>query len=154
MPIRTTIIVLFISLMISLVAADLHDSFSLAMNKLGNEETLCVKNYDAGAVITESYRNFEHLDKDTQIVSRSYNSSSIENGYTLGKASLEATLNSNVIGNAHLDWQSKDIVPNSFGRHAFISGSSEDVTGVFSINKFIQLWSNSTLLSGGVEWLP
>ncbi len=42
------------------------------MNKLGNEETLCVKNYNAGATTTESYKDFEHLDEDTQIVSRSY----------------------------------------------------------------------------------
>lgn len=147
-------ILLSISLMICLVTADMPASFSQAMKNMKNEDTICVKNYDAGASVTESYKDFEHLNKDTQIVSRSYNSSNGENDYTQGNASLEAVINSNVIGTAHLDWKSVDIMPDSFGRHAFFSGSTEDLTGVFNIEKFIQLWSNSTLGSGGVEWLP
>ncbi len=149
-----SLILLSIFLVISLATADMPASFFQAINNMKNEDTLCIKNYDAGASVTESYKDFEHLDKDTRIVSRSYNSSNNENDATQGNASLEASINSNVIGTAHLDWQSKDIVPDSFGRHAFFSGSTEDLTGVFSIEKFIQLWSNSSLGPVGLDWLP
>lgn len=129
-------------------------SFFQAMNNMKTDDTLCVKNYDAGASVTESYKDFEHLDKETQIVSRSYNTSNNKNDNIPSNASLDVNINSNVIGKAHLDWQSMDIIPNSLGRHAFFSGSTEDLTGVFSMEKFIRLWSNSTLGSVGVDWLP
>lgn len=152
--IREGLILLFISLMISFVTADMPASFSQAMENMENENTICVKNYDAGVSVTESYKDFEHLDKETRIVSRSYDSSNNESEAISGNASLDASINSNVIGRAHLGWQSVDIIHDSFGRHAFFSGSAEDLTGVFNIGKSIQLWSNSTFGSGGVEWLP
>jgi hypothetical protein len=40
------------------------------------------------------------------------------------------------------------------GRHPIYSRSAEDLTGVFNIEKFIQLWSNSTLQGLGIDWLP
>jgi len=143
-----------IFLLFSLAAADMPASFYQAMESVKTEDTLCVKNYDAGASVTESYKDFEHLDKETEIVSRSYNTSHNEKDYTRGNASLEVNLKSNVIGKAHIAWQSKEMMPDLMGRHAVYSRATEDLTGVFSIEKFIQLWSNSTLRSVSLDWLP
>jgi len=129
-------------------------SFYQAMESVKTEDTLCVKNYDAGASVTESYKDFEHLDKETEVVSRSYNTSNSDKDYTRGNASLEVHLDSNVIGKAHIAWQSKDMMADFNGRHAVYSLATEDLTGVFNIEKFIQLWSNSTLRSVSLNWLP
>jgi hypothetical protein len=69
---------------------------------------------------------------------------------------LEANLNSNVIGVAHIGWISRDpLADNQLkGRHAEYGRSVEDLTGVFTIEKFIQLWGNSTCGAISVDWLP
>jgi len=154
MALRMMQILFSIFLLFSLAAADMPASFYQAMESVKTEDTLCVKNYDAGASVTESYKDFEHLDKETEIVSRSYNTSNNEKDYTRGNASLEVNLKSNVIGKAHIAWQSKEMMPDLMGRHAVYSRATEDLTGVFSIEKFIQLWSNSTLRSVSLDWLP
>jgi len=154
MALRMMQILFSIFLLFSLAAADMPASFYQAMESVKTEDTLCVKNYDAGASVTESYKDFEHLDKETEIVSRSYNTSHNEKDYTRGNASLEVNLKSNVIGKAHIAWQSKEMMPDLMGRHAVYSRATEDLTGVFSIEKFIQLWSNSTLRSISLDWLP
>jgi len=135
-------------ILVSLAAADMPASFYQALSGMKNEEVLCVKNYQAGASLTEAYRDFESLDKETEVVSRS-------SGDQKGNATLEASINSNVVGNAHIAWQSRNPLPDQKGRHAVYSRSVEDLTGAFSIQKFIQLWSNSTA-DGKVslEWLP
>ncbi|MEI6103952.1 MAG: hypothetical protein WCP70_08395 [Methanothrix sp.] len=143
-----------ILLLFSPAFADMPASFYQAMGNMKTEDTLCVKNYDAGASVTESYKDFEHLEKETEVVSRSYNTSNNGRDYTRGNASLEVNLNSNVIGKAHIAWQSKDMTSDLMGRHATYSRATEDLTGVFSIEKFIQLWSNSTLGSVSLNWLP
>ena len=140
-------------LLISLAFADMPATFYQAMGNVRTEDTLCVKNYDAGASVTESYKDFEHLDKETQVVSRSYNTSN-EKDYTRGNASLEVIINSNVIGNAHIAWQSREMMPDLMDRHATYSRATEDLTGVFNLEKFILLWSNSTLGSVSLDWLP
>ena len=105
--------------------------------------------------VTESYKDFEHLEKETEIISRSYNTSNNnESDYTRGNASLEVNINSNVIGKAHVAWQSKELMPDFNGRHEKYGYFTEDLTGVFDIEKFIQLWSNSTLDSVKLNWLP
>jgi len=147
------LILLSIFLLISLAFSDMHASFYQAMGNVKTEDTLCVKNYDAGASVTESYKDFQHLDKETQIVSRSYNTTNSVKDYTRGNASLEVNINSNIIGKAHIAWQSKDMMPDYMGRHATYSRATEDMTGVFDIEKFIQLWSNSTLRSVSLDWL-
>ncbi len=139
---------------ISLAVSEMPSSFYQALNDMENQDLLCVKNYDAGVSVTESYTNFEHLEKDTQVVSRSYNTSRNEKDYTRGNASLEAHIDSSVIGNARIAWQSRDLMPDLIGRHALYSRAAEDLTGVFNIEKFIQLWSNSTLKNSNLEWLP
>jgi hypothetical protein len=130
-------------------------------------EKLCVQNYRIGAVLTEMYTHAEHLQKTTEVKTRGYglviNGSDPKDTY--GSANgcpacctgvLEANLNSNVIGVAHIGWLSRDPAADNQlkGRHAEYGRSVEDLTGVFSIEKFIQLWGNSTCGAISVDWLP
>ena len=116
-------------------------------------DKLCVQNYKIGAVLTEMYTHAEHLQKTTEVKTRAYNDVAPTPCCT---GVLEANLNSNVIGVAHIGWISRDPVadPQLKGRHAEYGRSIEDLTGVFSIEKFIQLWGNSTCGAISVDWLP
>jgi hypothetical protein len=127
-------------------------------------EKLCVQNYRIGAVLTEMYTHAEHLQKTTEVKTRGYGNK-VGDGATDGTDGscpacctgvLEANLNSNVIGVAHIGWISRDPIadPQLKGRHAEYGRSVEDLTGVFSIEKFIQLWGNSTCGAISVDWLP
>jgi hypothetical protein len=105
------------------------------------------------------YSHAEHLQKTTEVKTRGY-------GFDVDGVDatcvncctgvLEANLNSNVIGVAHIGWLSRDPLAenNLKGRHAEYGRSVEDLTGVFSIEKFIQLWGNSTCGAISVDWLP
>ena len=117
-------------------------------------EKLCVQNYAIGAVLTEMYTHAEHLQKDTEVKTRSYNVQAVNGVPNCCTGVLEANLNSNVIGVAHIGWISRDPTVNSKGRHNEWGRSVEDLTGVFSIEKFIQLWGNSTCGAISVDWLP
>ena len=132
-------------------------------------EKLCVQNYRIGAVLTEMYTHAEHLQKTTEVKTRGYgmvmnkNDGSASTIYDNANGCpacctgvLEANLNSNVIGVAHIGWLSRDPAADSQlkGRHAEYGRSVEDLTGVFSIEKFIQLWGNSTCGAISVDWLP
>ena len=130
-------------------------------------EKLCVQNYRIGAVLTEMYTHAEHLQKSTEVKTRGYGTvqASRDTDKNNGKDGscpacctgvLEANLNSNVIGVAHIGWISRDPMAeaNLKGRHAEYGRSVEDLTGVFSIEKFIQLWGNSTCGAISVDWLP
>ena len=141
-------------------------------------EKLCVQNYAIGAVLTEMYTHAEHLQKSTEVKTRSIDPFIMNGPYSMGGVCyaespfdaragqypespcctgvLEANLNSNVIGVAHIGWISRDKTadPQLKGRHAEYGRSVEDLTGVFSIEKFIQLWGNSTCGSISVDWLP
>jgi hypothetical protein len=116
-------------------------------------EKLCVQNYRIGAVLTEMYTHAEHLQKTTEVKTRGYGNVLVNDCCT---GVLEANLNSNVIGVAHIGWISRDPLAenNLKGRHAEYGRSVEDLTGVFSIEKFIQLWGNSTCGAISVDWLP
>src|SRR5512141_1665830 len=122
-------------------------------------EKLCVQNYRIGAVLTEMYTHAEHLQKTTEVKTRGYGTVGL--GTTAACPAcctgvLEANLNSNVIGVAHIGWISRDPMADNQlkGRHAEYGRSVEDLTGVFSIEKFIQLWGNSTCGAISVDWLP
>lgn len=107
-------------------------------------DKLCVINYDAGAVATEMYTHAEHLEKQTEV-------------RTVGNSSLSALnmqLSANVIGVAHIGWVSKDTGTDSKGRHAELGRSTEDLVGVFSIDKYIQLMKNTTSSNNTVDWMP
>jgi len=116
-------------------------------------EKLCVQNYRIGSALTEMYTHAEHLQKTTEVKTRLYGADCVENCCT---GVLEANINSNVIGVAHIGWVSKnpEADENLKGRHAEYGRSVEDMTGVFSIEKFIQLWGNSTCGAVSVDWLP
>ena len=122
-------------------------------------DKLCVQNYRIGAVMTEMYTHAEHLQKTTEVKTRGYGNYGTydSNGCpACCTGVLEANLNSNVIGVAHIGWISRDpLADNQLkGRHAEYGRSVEDLTGVFSIEKFIQLWGNSTCGAISVDWLP
>jgi len=131
-------------------------------------EKLCVQNYRIGAVLTEMYTHAEHLQKTTEVKTRGYGlvlngSPSTPPAWDSANGCpacctgvLEANLNSNVIGVAHIGWLSRDPEADYQlkGRHAEYGRSVEDLTGVFSIEKFIQLWGNSTCGAISVDWLP
>lgn len=143
-----------IFILISLAAADMPASFYQALNNMDTKNTLCIKNYDAGASVTESYTDFEHLDRVTEVVSRSFNPSNNGSDNSKGNASLEVNINSNVVGQAHVAWQSREVMPDTVGRHAVYGRATEDLTGVFSIEKLILLWSNNTHGIVRPNWLP
>jgi len=114
------------------------------------QDRLCVQNYDAGAVVVEQYTHAESLMKNTQI-------STAGNSYLndVNNSGIEASFNSNVIGVGHIGWLSKDTETNCKGRHFEVGRSVEDVTGVFSIEKYIQLFDNSSdATTGAIDWLP
>jgi hypothetical protein len=121
-------------------------------------EKLCVQNYRIGAVLTEMYTHAEHLQKTRGYGTAQTGREGVIDGSCPACCTgvLEANLNSNVIGVAHIGWISRD--PNADnqlkGRHAEYGRSVEDLTGVFSIEKFIQLWGNSTCGAISVDWLP
>jgi len=121
-------------------------------------EKLCVQNYRIGAVLTEMYTHAEHLQKTTEVKIRAHCQGNNRDSPAANCCTgvLEANLNSNVIGVAHIGWLSRDPMPerNLKGRHAEYGRSVEDLTGVFSIEKFIQLWGNSTCDAVSVDWLP
>jgi hypothetical protein len=130
-------------------------------------EKLCVQNYKIGAMLTEIYAHAESLQKTTVVRTCHYRIISIAaiyhleaTGYPLPPACctgvLEAQLKSSVIGVAHIGWLSKDPTASASlkGRHAEYGRSVEDLTGVFSIEKYVQLWGNSTCGQTSVDWLP
>ena len=132
-------------------------------------DKLCVQNYRIGAVLTEMYTHAEHLQKTTEVKTRGYGLTNRNAGpdgtFKYDNANgcspcctgvLEANLNANVIGTAHIGWLSRDPVADNQlkGRHAEYGRSVEDLTGVFSVEKFIQLWGNSTCGVISVDWLP
>lgn len=104
------------------------------------KDLLCMKNYDAGAQVTEAYREAEHLQKTTEI--RAIGNASINR--------LVAEMNSKVIGAAHIGWASN---LNTTGHFMPIGKSAEDMTGVFSIDRYIELLQNSSG-STGADWMP
>ena len=130
--------------------AEMPLQFTQAMNNGHKEDRLAVMNYDSGASLSEEYSNVERLERETQVRTGAFAAgASGSNG-----GGLEASINSNVIGTAHIGWQSYDPAPDSRGRHQLLGRSVEDLTGVFSIEKFIQLWSNSSPGEISVDWLP
>ena len=132
--------------------ADMPLGFYTALNNQEPTDILCVKNYQTGATVTEDYSHIEQLKRDTQVSTRTYASDC--NQPTAGQGSLEASINSNVIGDAHIGWVSVDPHADSKGHHQVLGRSVEDLTGVFSVEKFIQLWSNSTPGEISVDWMP
>ena len=142
--------------------AEMPLGFDAAMNNGEQRDELFVRNYDTGASMTEAYTDFEKLYRNTLVSTRS-SANSAEDGQGGSDSTcpgcgvgggLEASINSQVIGKAHIAWQSVDPGTTIHGRHPIIGRSIEDLTGVFSIEKFIQLWSGSQPGEICVDWLP
>ncbi|HWQ19768.1 MAG TPA: hypothetical protein VN455_08320 [Methanotrichaceae archaeon] len=110
--------------------------------------SICIKSYGAGGTITEDYSNLESL--NTQI---SANSTSLILGCG-SDSSLRAAINTYAIGQAHSAWSSVNPIPNQLGRHDVVSESSEDLTGVFSIIKTVNIGPNSTSDNSTLDWVP
>lgn len=134
------------------VQGEMPLGFAWAMNNAGQKDTLSVRNYDAGASLTEAYAGIEHLERNTRVNTSAYMAQSDASDAQAG--GLEASINSNVIGKAHIAWQSFDPGISSKGRHQLFGRSVEDLTGVFSIERFVQLWSGSLPGEISVDWLP
>jgi hypothetical protein len=119
-------------------------------------EKLCVQNYYIGAVVVEMYTHAESLQKTTMVKTRRQCNDS-DNSDECGtcRGTLEAHFSSEVIGVAHIGWLSKDPVANDKGRHDEYGRSIEDLTGVFNIDKTIQLWGNDSCEGPvQIDWLP
>lgn len=142
-------------------------NFAEAMNNADQKDILTVKNYDTGASLTEAYTDIEHLQRNTQVNTGAYGMQSAPSDAlgadagsrdrspdSKGAGGLEASISSNVIGRAYIAWQSIDPISSRMGRHQLLGRSVEDLTGVFSIEKFIQLWSGSSPGEISVDWLP
>lgn len=111
-------------------------------------DTLSVGDYSTGAYFTESYTQTERLVRSTEVRTRSVASDQCCGG------GLEATIHSSFIGSAHIAWASVSPVTGDGGRHQEYGRSIEDLTGVFTIDKFIQFWGNSTCGEISVDWMP
>ena len=118
-------------------------------------DKLCVQNYKIGAVLTEMYSHAEHLQKTTEVKTRGYLTKLPGRG-SCCTGVLEANLNSQCHRCSPCWMAPRDPSGdrNLKGRHAEYGRSVEDLTGVFSINKFVQLWGNSTCGAISVDWLP
>lgn len=158
------ICLMIMAMAIPSVQGEMPLAYTAAMNNAGQNDILTIKNYDTGATLTEAYTDVEHLNRKTEVRTRS--GSYAANAPSQGSSApddcpgcnwgggLEASINSNVIGKAHIAWQSVDTSISNHGRHPLIGRSVEDLTGVFSIEKFIQLWSGSRPGEVSVDWLP
>lgn len=153
---KKEVICILLLLLLGTASADMPLGFYMAMNNAEQKEVLCVKNYDTGATMTEAYTDFEQLERNTEVRTRSGgpDAGAGAGAGAAGGGALEASINSNVVGKAHIAWQSVDPSPDSKGRHTIIGRSIEDLTGVFSIEKFIQLWADSQPGEISVDWLP
>jgi len=147
---KSICLLIAVAALIQAVGAEMPVEFTQAMNNGHQMDSLAVMNYDSGATLTEEYSDVERLERETQVRTGGYDIPSSASG----RGGLEASINSNVIGKAHIGWQSYDPVPDSKGQHQLLGRSVEDLTGVFSIEKFIQLWSNSSPGEISVDWLP
>lgn len=111
---------------------------------------ICVKNYEIGASLTEEYSKAERLEGKTSVRTYSNGSGCFPEGQP---GLLEAGMRSNATGALHSVWESVDPLPEATGRHSSISRNIEDLTGTFSVDRFIQLWPNSTTGSVSIDWL-
>jgi len=140
--------VLLAGLQIHAAAADLPPGFFAATNSPQPKDMLCVQNYQNGATLTEAYWDSQQLNRNTEVRTRAGSSSNVPGG------ALEASFSSQFIGQAHIGWQSYDPAWGEKGRYAMIGKSVEDLTGIFSIEKFINLGAGSQPGEVSLNWLP
>ncbi len=148
---------------ISLTCSQTSSDYGEFLNDLKQSDILGIKNYDTGALLTEVYTDAEKLSTNTRVNTISYGAgTSVKDAstndrtcYNCGSSGgLVASINSNVIGKAHISWQSADGAVAIKGHHPLIGRSVIDLSGIFSIEKFIQLWAGSQPGEISVDWLP
>ncbi|MFZ2185190.1 MAG: hypothetical protein ACOX84_06915 [Methanothrix sp.] len=139
-------------LLVSLTAWGMPASFYQALARMDTSSYLCVKNYDAGASVTESYTNFDHLEKETEITSQSFHPSNSSNDSSRGYATLDASISSTFTGRAHIAWQSREVNPGLYGRHVAYGLMQEDLIGTWSMERLIHLSSNNSRFTRQ-DWL-
>ena len=139
-------------LLVSLAASGMPASFYQALANMDTTEYLCVKNYDAGASVTELYSDFDHLEKETKITSWFFHPSNSSINGSRGYAAIDASMRSTFTGKAQIAWQSRDIDPGLKGRHPVYGMVQENLIGVWRMERHIQLSSNSSRLSR-LDWL-
>jgi hypothetical protein len=135
-------------LLIHAEAAELPPAFFAATTSRQPRDVISVQNFQNGAAFTEAYWGIEQLNRNTEVRTRAGSASNMLGG------ALEASISSQVIGQAHIGWQSFDPAMGEKGRHASIGRSFEDLVGVFSIERFIQLWDGSQPGEVSLNWLP
>lgn len=111
---------------------------------------VCVKSYSAGALLTNDYSSAERLVESTSIEASS-NGPGCPSGMPAG---INADLRANVSGKLHSVSESAAVTADNNGRHVVSSHNIQDVSGIFTVDRFIQLWSNSTVGSVSIDWLP
>ncbi|NMB85530.1 MAG: hypothetical protein GYA29_04690 [Methanothrix sp.] len=148
---RQICLAMIILAMVHFGLAEMPLGFTAAMNNDGQEDALFVRNYETGASMTELYTDADRLNRNTFVTTRSYGDAPDR---AASGGVLEASISSQVIGKAHIAWQSVAPSTTVNGRHPLIGRSVEDLTGVFSIEKFIELWSGSQPGEISVDWLP
>jgi hypothetical protein len=67
---------------------------------------------------------------------------------------LGESINSEVIGQGHLAYESIDPIPSPTGLHSLLRRSIEDLTGVFLVQTFLNRAPNTTSGETSVAWLP
>jgi hypothetical protein len=135
-------------LLLHAAAAELPPGFFAAAISPKPKDVISVQNYQGGAALTEAYWNSQQLSMNTEVRTFATRSPNLPGG------ALEASFSSQFIGQAHIGWQSFDPALSEKGRHAAIGRSMEDLTGVFSIEKFIQLGADSQPGEMALNWLP
>jgi hypothetical protein len=108
-------------------------------------DKLSVANYDIGAVAFEDYTNAEHIQRSTEVRT--------SGNETDNDKSLMMHINSNMIGVTHTGWISKNTKDDK-GKYVEIGRSTEDLTGTFSVEKYIEMLQNSTDYEARADWLP
>lgn len=140
---------LIILAMISITSLTTPVSTAIQYAQKWNSD-ICVKSYSEGALLINDYNSAERLAEYTSVEARSSGTGCASNG----PAGITAELSANVSGRLHSVSESIDAIPDNKGRHAVLSRNIQDVAGIFTVDRFIQLWSNSTVGSVSIDWLP
>lgn len=114
------------------------------------DSQIFVKSYSEGALLINDYSSADRLMENTSIEASSNGSGCS----SCGPAGIRAVLSANVSGNLHSVSESAESAADNKSRHAILSRNVQDAAGIFTVDRFIQLLSNSTAGSASIDWLP
>lgn len=101
---------------------------------------ICVINHEAGTALTEVYTASELIHRSTEIRTTG----------STGNESLQASIDATFIGSGRIAWTTRQ---RSDKRAVELGRSVEDLTGAFSVKKYIDL-SNRSGRPSRVDWMP